>query len=119
MLIYSRNTDPLATDDFGQVGEIRPMKRKPMALTCAILMGAYIARRLILVNLMALLPWVNPKKLVPIMVGSSLIFVTCFFKVRMAPSEHSAYGSKLVCSTLTFVPLASSRRTVSSMSIED
>jgi len=82
MLIYSRNTDPLATDDFGQVGEIRPMKRKPMALTCAILMGAYIARRLLLVNLMALLPWVNPKKLVPIMVGSSLIFVTCFFKAH-------------------------------------
>merc|ERR1712021_288534 len=46
MLIYSRNTDPLATDDYGQVGEIRPMK------------------------------------LIPILVGSSLIFVTCFFKAH-------------------------------------
>ena len=71
----------------GQVGEIRPMKRKPMALTCAILMGAYIGRRLLLVNLMTLLPWVNPKKLIPILVGSSLIFVTCFFKVRVVDSE--------------------------------
>jgi len=82
MLIYSRNTDPLATDDYGQVGEIRPMKRKPMALTCAILMGAYIGRRLLLVNVMTLLPWVSPKKLIPILVGSSLIFVTCFFKAH-------------------------------------
>ena len=25
MLIYSRNTDPLATDDYGQVVETRPV----------------------------------------------------------------------------------------------
>ena len=102
---------------YGQVGEIRPMKRKPMALTCAILAGAFIARRLLLVQLMTLLPWVNPKKLIPMLVGASLIFVTCFFKVRrcivsIVQSEYSVQHAHL--SSLT-----SSRRTVSSMSIED
>jgi hypothetical protein len=60
-----------------------------MALTCAILAGAFIARRLLLVQLMTLLPWVNPKKLIPMLVGASLIFVTCFFKVRAVYSEYS------------------------------
>jgi hypothetical protein len=81
MLIYSRNTDPLATDDYGQVGEIRPMKRKPMALTVGILFGAYVLRvksRTPLANFLG----VTVKALSPLMVGGSLIFVTCFFKAH-------------------------------------
>jgi len=74
----SREPPPL---DAGQVGEIRPMKRKPMALTVLILVGAYIGRRLLLVQLLTLMPWLNPKALVPILVGSSLTVASCFFKV--------------------------------------
>ena len=64
-----------------QVGEIRPMKRKPMALTVLILVGAYLGRRLLLVQLLTLMPWLNPKSLVPILVGGSLTVASCFFKV--------------------------------------
>jgi len=81
-LIYHRNTDPVARDDYGQVGEIRPMKRKPMLLTVLILVGAYIGRRLLLVQLLTLLPWLNPKSLVPLLVGASLTVASCFFKAH-------------------------------------
>ena len=57
------------------------MKRKPMALTVLILVGAYLGRRLLLVQLLTLMPWLNPKPLVPILVGSSLTVASCFFKV--------------------------------------
>ena len=59
------------------------MKRKPMALTVLILVGAYIGRRLLLVQLLTLAPWLNPKPLVPILVGGSLTVAPCFFKVRV------------------------------------
>ena len=58
------------------------MKRKPMLLTVLILVGAYIGRRLLLVQLLTLLPWLNPKSLVPLLVGASLTVASCFFKVR-------------------------------------
>ena len=59
------------------------MKRKPMALTVLILVGAYIGRRLLLVQLLTLMPWLNPKSLVPILVGGSLTVASCFFKARV------------------------------------
>ena len=34
--IYNRGLPEVPRDDFGQVGEIRPMKPKPMALTCGV-----------------------------------------------------------------------------------
>jgi len=86
MLIYSRNTDPLATDDYGQVGEIRPMKRKPMALTVVILAAAFFFRQFTYMKVffggLSLTPLTSPKTVAPLMVGASLIFVTCFFKAH-------------------------------------
>jgi len=82
MLIYSRNTDPLATDDYGQVGEIRPMKRKPAALTVGILFGAFLFRVFTFKHILALVPWLGPKTLSPLLVGGSLMFATCFFKAH-------------------------------------
>jgi len=34
--MYNRGQPEVKRDDFGQIGEVRPMKPKPMALTCAI-----------------------------------------------------------------------------------
>ena len=58
------------------------MKRKPMALTAFILVAAFVFRKLSFLRLCALLPWLNPKTVSPVLVGSSLIFVTCFFKAH-------------------------------------
>lgn len=34
--MYNRGQADVKRDDFGQIGEVRPMKPKPMGLTCAI-----------------------------------------------------------------------------------
>ena len=80
------------------------MKRKPMALTVLILVGAYIGRRLLLVQLLTLMPWLNPKSLVPILVGGSLTVASCFFKVTCWWGLGWGLGVALGCS-----PRASSR----------
>jgi len=41
--VYNRGEPEVARDDFGQVGEIRPMKPKPFALTVAITTAIWIA----------------------------------------------------------------------------
>ena len=79
------------------------MKRKPMALTVLILVGAYLGRRLLLVQLLTLMPWLNPKSLVPILVGGSLTVASCFFKV-LGLGLALALGLGFGCS-----PRASSR----------
>ena len=41
--IYNRGEAEVPRDDFGQIGEIRPMKPKPFALTVAITASIWIA----------------------------------------------------------------------------
>ena len=50
--MYNRGQPDVVRDDFGQIGEVRPMKPKPMALTCGItftlwMWGYFKAKRLV------------------------------------------------------------------------
>ena len=62
------------------------MKRKPMALTVVILAAAFFFRQFTYMKVffggLSLTPLTSPKTVAPLMVGASLIFVTCFFKAH-------------------------------------
>ena len=61
--MYNRGEAEVVRDDYGQIGEIRPMKPKPFALTCAITgliwLGAFIRTN----QMMAMLPSTPPRGL--------------------------------------------------------
>lgn len=40
--IYNRGEPDVVRDDFGQIGEIRPMKLKPFVLTAAITFALWV-----------------------------------------------------------------------------
>jgi hypothetical protein len=83
--VYNNGTPEVPKDDFGQIGEIRPMKPKPMllagAITAAIwFSGYYQARRL--VELMLLPKWLPELVLRTTYITGGLIVASLFLKVH-------------------------------------
>jgi len=82
--IYNRGTPDVPRDDFGQVGEIRPVKPKPMALTCGIGFGLWMwgylkAKRLVA---LALVPASFEMVLRTTFISAALTLAALFVKVQ-------------------------------------
>lgn len=71
--MYNRGEADVKRDDFGQIGEIRPMKKRPMALTCAITAAVWLGATLRTNAMLAVLPGKPPRGLDTIL---RLSFVT-------------------------------------------
>jgi len=82
MLIYSRNTDPVPRDEYGQVGEIRPLKRKPVALTVFFIVSCYFGSVLTAARAALLLPIFSLQTYQTLCIGISLILATLFLKAH-------------------------------------
>jgi len=83
--MYNRGEPDVPRDDFGQIGEIRPMKPKPMALTVAVtatgwLWGYRRAKALLLTGAVA--PWVPEIVLRTTMVSFALSIFALFVKAH-------------------------------------
>ena len=74
--MYNRGEAEIPRDDFGQIGEIRPMKPKPFALTCAITAFVWILAMIRTSQMMAMLPTKPPK-------GLALIVRTTFVSLGL------------------------------------
>jgi len=61
--MYNRGEAEVPRDDFGQIGEIRPMKPKPFALTAAITVSVWVLASIRTNQMVALLPGKPPKVL--------------------------------------------------------
>jgi len=69
--MYNRGEAEVPKDDFGQIGEIRPMKPKPFALTCSIAASAWLFASLRTNQMLALMAGTPPR-------GLALILRTSF-----------------------------------------
>lgn len=83
--VYNRGTPEVPRDDFGQVGEIRPMKPKPMALTVGIIATMWFSgfrqtKRLIAAAAVA--PWVPELVLRTTLISGYLILASLFIKAH-------------------------------------
>lgn len=80
--IYNRGEPDVVRDDFGQVGEVKPMKPKPFALTAALVGGAWLVAFLRTNAIMAGMPARPPKPFATIMrttIYSMLIIPAALF----------------------------------------
>jgi hypothetical protein len=82
MLIYGRNTDPVPRDEYGQVGEIRPMKKKPMGITILIVLGSYFAGQRLALRCAMFLGIFELRTYSSFFMGVSLILATLFTKAH-------------------------------------
>lgn len=83
--IYNRGLPPVPKDDMGQVGEIRPMKGKPMALTCGITGSVWLAGFLKAKSMVAsgAVPvWLPELVLRTTFISIGLIFASLFFRAH-------------------------------------
>jgi len=84
--MYNRGEAEVPRDDFGQIGEIRPMKPRPMALTCTITALVWLFATLRTKHMLALLPGRPPKGLDTILrtsfVTVGLLVPALFLKVQ-------------------------------------
>ena len=84
--MYNRGEAEAVRDDFGQIGEIKPMKPKPFALTVSITALVWLLASIRTSQMMAVLPQKPPKGLVMIvrttLVSLGLIIPALFVRVH-------------------------------------
>ena len=76
--MYNRGEAEVPRDDFGQIGEIRPMKPKPFALTCALTGLVWLGAMLRTSSMLAMLPQAPPR-------GLALLLRTTFVTLGLIP----------------------------------
>ena len=83
--MYNRGEAEVPRDDFGQIGEIRPMKPKPFALTCAITAFVWLLASIRTNRMLAMIPGTPPKGLALLLrttfVSAGLIIPALFIRV--------------------------------------
>ena len=83
--MYNRGEADVARDDSGRVGEVRPTKLKPMALTVSILLCAWLWARITSSRMLAVgasLPLGPQASLMPTLYAMALAIPSLFIRVH-------------------------------------
>lgn len=81
--IYNRGLPEVPRDDFGQIGEIRPMKTKPFVVTAAVTAAAWLwgyAQTKRLIATAAVAPWIPELVLRTTLISAYLLVASLFVK---------------------------------------